>query len=59
MNKWGFCVRNALALVMAGIALTAHAQQKEIKIGVIYDYPVRSPRAGRCRAPRAPKPRSK
>ena len=38
MNIWRFCVRTALALTMAGLAVAASAQQKEIKIGVIYDY---------------------
>ncbi len=38
MNIWRFCVSNALALAMACFALAAHGQQKEIKIGVIYDY---------------------
>ncbi len=38
MNIWRFCVRTALALSMAGLAVAASAQQKEIKIGVIYDY---------------------
>jgi len=38
MNIWRFCVRNAFALALAGLAVTAAAQQKEIKIGVIYDY---------------------
>lgn len=38
MNIWRFCVRFALALTMAGLAVSVSAQQKEIKIGVIYDY---------------------
>ena len=38
MNIWRFCARTALALTMAGLAVAASAQQKEIKIGVIYDY---------------------
>ena len=37
MSIWRFCVRTGLALVMAGFAVSASAQQKEIKIGVIYD----------------------
>lgn len=38
MNIWRFCARTALALSMAGVTVAAFAQQKEIKIGVIYDY---------------------
>jgi len=38
MNIRRFCARTALALTMAVLAVTAYAQQKEIKIGVIYDY---------------------
>jgi len=38
MNIWRFCVRTALAIAMAGLAFSAYAQLKEIKIGVIYDY---------------------
>ena len=38
MNIWRFCARTALALTVAGLAISASAQQKEIKIGVIYDY---------------------
>ncbi len=38
MNIWRFCVRTTLALTMAGLSVSAYAQQKEIKIGVIYDY---------------------
>jgi len=38
MSIWRFCARAALALTMAGLAVAAQAQQKEIKIGVIYDY---------------------
>ncbi len=38
MNIWRFCVSNALALAVAGFIFAAQAQQKEIKIGVIYDY---------------------
>ena len=38
MKIWRFCAHTALALTMAGLAAAAPAQQKEIKIGVIYDY---------------------
>ncbi len=38
MYIWRFCVSNALALALTGLAVTAYAQQKEIKIGLIYDY---------------------
>jgi branched-chain amino acid transport system substrate-binding protein len=33
-----FCVGIGFALALIGLALTANAQQKEIKIGIIYDY---------------------
>lgn len=38
MKIWRFCAHTALALTMSGLAAAAPAQQKEIKIGVIYDY---------------------
>jgi len=38
MNIRRFCVSFGFALALVGLAVTAQAQQKEIKIGVIYDY---------------------
>ncbi len=38
MNIRRFCARIGFALALTGLAVTAYAQQKEIKIGVIYDY---------------------
>ena len=38
MNIRRLCARLGFALALCGLAATAYAQQKEIKIGVIYDY---------------------
>src|SRR3954464_11983553 len=39
MNTLHTCARTLLAAFASfGLAYTAHAQQKEIKLGVIYDY---------------------
>ena len=48
MNIWRFCVRTALAFSLAGLAVSAYAQQKEIKIGVIYDYTGPLAAGGEC-----------
>lgn len=38
MNVRRFCIGSGLALTLLGLAFAASAQQKEVKIGVIYDY---------------------
>ena len=38
MNIWRFCVNNALALAIAGLAVAAHAQQKEISAQALNAY---------------------
>ena len=52
MSTRNFCVRMfCAAFAAAGLAGAAHAQQKEIKVGVIFDY------TGPLAA--APRPRSR